>query len=413
MTGTGTGRVDPEAIRLTSGEFWAGDHHPALTWLRHHDPVHWDPHGRVWGITRHADVKYVEAHPEWFSNAGGIRPDAPPVPQMIDMDDPEHARRRRLVAHGFTPRRVRAGEADIRRAATEIIDAICERGACDFVTDVAAWLPMILIGDALGVAPEDRAQLLAWSDDLMTGLTGLDDPDKAMRAMAAFEGFRDYITPIIEHRRTHPGDDLVSTLVHAEVDGERLDHDSLVHETLLILIGGDETTRHVITGGMYQLLTHPDQHARLVADPSGIPTAVEEMLRWVTPIKNMARTVTTDTTLGGKDLRAGDKLVLLYPSANRDEAVFDDPFRFDVTRWPNEHLAFGFGVHFCLGANLARMELRVMFEELCRRLPDLELVEATEPARRVSNFISGYEHMPVRFTPRPPEGSTGHRPRRG
>ncbi len=405
---TARGRpVEPNEIRLTSGAFWAGDHHPALEWLRAHDPVHWDPHGQVWGITRHADVRHVEAHPELFSNAGGIRPDAPPVPQMIDMDDPEHARRRRLVAHGFTPRRVRASEQRIRRAATEIIDAVCERGECDFVTDVAAWLPMIIIGDALGVAPDDRAQLLAWSDDLMTGLTGLDDAEKAARAMAAFEAFRDYITPVIEDRRQRPRDDLVSALVHAEVDGERLDHDSLVHETLLILIGGDETTRHVITGGMYQLLRHPDQHARLVADPSGLPVAVEEMLRWVTPIKNMARTVTTDTTLGDRELRAGEQLLLLYPSANRDEAVFDDPFRFDTTRWPNEHLAFGFGVHFCLGAHLARTELRVMFEELVRRLPDMQLVEATEPPRRVSNFISGYEHMPVRFTPRRPEGALG------
>ena len=178
--------------------------------------------------------------------------------------------------------------------------------------------------------------------------------------------------------------------------------DEIIHASLLILIGGDETTRHVITGGMYQLLLDPAQKQRLVDDPSAIPVAVEEMLRWVSPIKNMARTVTKDVTLRGQRLEAGQKLVLLYPSANRDERVFPDPFRFDVTRQPNEHVAFGFGTHYCLGNSLARVELRVMFEQLLARLPDLELVATAEPASRASNFISGYQEMPVRFTPSAP-----------
>ena len=175
-----------------------------------------------------------------------------------------------------------------------------------------------------------------------------------------------------------------------------------MHESLLILIGGDETTRHVISGGMYQLLTHPDQKQKLVDDPSKMPTAVEEMLRWVSPIKNMARTVTRDTELGDKTLHEGDKLLLLYPSANRDEDVFDDPFRFDVERRPNEHVAFGFGTHFCLGSSLARLELLCMFEHVLKRLPDIELVDRAEPDYRPANFISGYEEMPVRFTPTDP-----------
>jgi cytochrome P450 family 142 subfamily A polypeptide 1 len=393
-------------IDLISGKFWAGDHHSAFTWLRAHNPVYFDEKGGIWGITKYADIREISRRPEDFSNAQGIRPDSPSVPMMIDMDDPAHAKRRKLVSSGFTPKRVRASEPEVRRACTEIIDAVCERGEADFVFEVAALLPMIMIGDALGVAPEDRAQLLEWSDDLLRALTDLEDPEVMMRSANAFEGFTQYMARVTAERAANPTDDLISTLVHAEVDGERLSQEDVVHEALLILIGGDETTRHVITGGMYQLLQHPEQRVALVSDPSGIPIAVEEMLRWVTPIKNMARAVTHDLEFGGKELRAGQKLLLLYPSGNRDEDVFEDPFRFDITRWPNDHVAFGFGPHFCMGSNLARVELRVIFEELLRRLPDMELVDDSEPALRPANFVSGYEQMPVRFTPVAPSGTS-------
>ena len=191
----------------------------------------------------------------------------------------------------------------------------------------------------------------------------------------------------------------MSVLCHAEVDGDKLGHDDLIHESLLILIGGDETTRHVISGGMWQLLANPPELAKLQANPSLIDSAVEEMLRWVSPIKNMNRTATRDVEFGGQHIAEGDNLLLLYPSANRDEEIFHDPFRFDVERTPNEHVAFGFGTHFCLGNSLARLELKVMFEQLLARLPDLELVSPDEPRYRAANFISGYETMPVRFTP--------------
>ena len=391
-----------QEIDLCSGAFWAGDHHAGLTWLREHSPVHWD--GRVWGITKYADLKEISRSPRRFSNAGGMRPDSGPQPSMINMDDPEHGKRRKLVNKGFTPRRVAESEDAVRRACDEIIDAVCEKGECDFVNDVAAWLPMIMIGDWLGVAPGDRATLLRWSDDMLRGLTGIDDDEAGERALQAFTEYYEYATRTVAERRAHPTDDLFSTLVHAEVDGDRLDDEEIVHEALLILIGGDETTRHVISGGMYQLLVHPDQRQKLLDDPGKLPAAVEEMLRWVSPIKNMARTVVTDTELRGQRMEAGQKLLLLYPSANRDEEVFDDPFRFDVERSPNEHVAFGFGTHYCLGNSLARLELRVMFEHLLRRLPDMELVEATEPPARAANFVSGYESMPVRFTPTAPVG---------
>ena len=390
--------MSPPEIDLISGEFWGGDPHQALTWMRQHDPVHWD--GRVWGISKYDDLKEVSKNPALFSNAGGIRPDSGPVAMMIDMDDPGHLKRRQLVNKGFTPRRVKESEASVRRACDEIIDGVCERGECDFVMDIAAWLPMIMIGNALGVAPEDRATVLDWSDGMLKGLTGSDEG--IARATEVFVAYDAFARAAIAERRAQPRDDLMSVLVHAEVDGDRLDDDEIVHESLLILIGGDETTRHVISGGMYQLLADPEQKQKLLDDPSAIPTAVEEMLRWVSPIKNMARTVTRDTVLSGRRLEEGQKLLLLYPSANRDEDVFVDPFRFDVQRRPNEHVAFGFGTHFCLGNSLARLELVCMFEHLVRRLPDMELVDGDEPAHRPANFISGYERMPVRFTPSTP-----------
>jgi len=391
-------------IDLVSGDFWGSDPHEALTWMRQNAPVYWDSKGQVWGIAAYHDVKAISKSPERFSSAGGIRPGYPPLPHMIDMDDPEHLKRRKLVNKGFTPRMIRDTEAAVRRACDTIIDAVCQRGECDFVMDIAAWLPMIMIGDALGVAPEDRATLLRWSDDMLRGLTGFEGELFAKAVDAAAE-YRSFIQTVIADRRADPRDDLISTLVHAEVDGDRLDSESLMYESLLILIGGDETTRHVISGGMYQLLVHPDQKQKLIDEPARIPAAVEEMLRWVSPIKNMARTVTADTEVGGQLLRRGEKVLLLYPSANRDEQVFDHPFRFDVERSPNDHVAFGFGPHFCLGNSLARLELQVMFEHVLRRLPEMELVQAAEPAYRPANFISGYEQMAIRFAPSGPAAS--------
>jgi cytochrome P450 family 142 subfamily A polypeptide 1 len=228
----------------------------------------------------------------------------------------------------------------------------------------------------------------------MRGL-GQDDPEKLTAMMAAFEGYTTYMARVIAKRRASPADDLTSILVHAEVDGERFDDATLVHETLLILIGGDETTRHVITGGLYQLLRDRRRWDALLADRSLLPGAIEEMLRWVSPIKNMARTATRDVELRGRQIRKGQKVLLLYPSANRDEAHFRDPLTFDIERSPNEHLAFGFGTHFCLGSSLARLELQVLFEQLLERLPGIRLVDRDEPDYRPANFVSGYDAMKV------------------
>ncbi len=383
-------------IELCSGAFWAGDHHEALTWMRQEAPVYFD--GVVWGVTRYADVKDVSRQPEVFSNAGGIRPQQPPLPMMIDMDDPAHLQRRKLVNKGFTPRRVRDSEPLVRKACTEIVDAVIDDGTCDLVNEVAAHLPMIMIGDALGVRPEDRADLLRWSDDMLKGLATEATPDQLEATANAYAEYVAYATEVIAARRREPKDDLMSILVHAEVDGARLAEDEIVQESLLILIGGDETTRHVISGGVHQLLLHRDQWERLGADPGARPTAVEEMLRWVTPIKNMVRTATRDVELRGQPIAEGDELMLLYPSANRDEDVFDDPFRFDIARTPNEHVAFGFGTHFCLGASLARLEISAMLDELLARMPGLRIADPDATLEhRPANFVSGLERLAVEW----------------
>ena len=383
---------------IVSGAFWGRNPHGELRWLRRNDPVYWDAEGKVWGITKYDHIKEIESDPATFSNAGGIRPDTGPIPMMIDMDDPEHRNRRKLVARGFTPNRVREQEPLIHSLVHELIDEVCERGECDFIWDIAAWVPLIMIGDALGVEPEDRPTLLRWSDDLLRGL-GTEDLELLTKTMDAFAGYTEYAARVIDDRRGCPRDDLMSVLVHAEVEGDRLTPDSILHESLLILIGGDETTRHVMSGGMYQLLVERERWARLQDDRSLIVPAVEEMLRWVTPIKNMARTATRSVEFHGKTIEDGQKLLLLYPSANRDEDSFPDADTFDLERAPNDHVAFGFGPHFCLGSSLARLELRALFEVLLDRLPDLRLRSPEEPGNRAANFVSGYEAMPVTFTP--------------
>jgi cholest-4-en-3-one 26-monooxygenase len=389
------------SIDLLDGEWYASQPFDDWAWMRRHQPAFHDAANDVWAITRYHDVLAVEKDPVTFSSARAPRPHGNPMPMMISMDDPLHARRRKLVSKGFTPRRVREHEDTIRRICTGIIDRVCESGRCDFVADIAAPLPLLLIADLLGFPPESYDDLLRWSDDLLQATAGR--PEAMEAAMHAAIAFREFQIEVIADRRSRPpADDLVSILCHAEIDGERLDDESIVMESLLILIGGDETSRHVIADGMLALIDHPDQRRLLSGGHVGADLAVEELLRWVTPIKNMARTVTRPTEVAGTTLPEGAQVLLMYPSANRDDEVFDGPDRFDLARDPNPHLAFGFGRHFCMGASLARLEVRVMFEELLRRLPDVELDGPV--TRRASNFISGPETMPVVFSPSAPEG---------
>ncbi len=396
-----------DEIDLLDGRFYAGDVHAKYDWLRANAPVYHDAKNDVWALSTYEHITFASKSPELFCSKRGMRPhmEDPIVPSMINMDDPEHKRRRNIVNRGFTPRRVSDSEAKIRQVCTELINRVCEQGACEFVTQVAAPLPMVLIGDMLGVAPEDRDQLLEWSDDLLALTTSSFTPEMEAKSQKASMDYAMYTAKVVAERRANPGqDDLVSLLTHAEIDGYSLDDAALVHESMLILIGGDETTRHVITGGMHALIQHPEQRRILVEDPSKIEQGVEELLRWVSPIHNMARTTTRDVEIGGETIPAGSSVLLLYASANRDEAAFRDPHVLDVTRDPNRHVAFGGnGPHFCLGASLARLELKVMFEELLRRLPDLTLAEDAPLPMRNSNFITGIERMPVRFPPAPVE----------
>ncbi len=386
-------------VDIMSGDFYAGNPHEAWTWMRRNEPVYHDEQHDVWGVTRYQDIRTCSTDPATFANGSGCWPKGFPMPMMVDMDPPLHTRRRKLVSSGFTPRRIAELRDQVAGTCDEVLDGVAERGACDFVHDVAAQLPLIVIGDMLGVAAQDRDDLLRWSDDMLMSQGAMTE-ETVEKATIAFSEYEAYILPVIEQRRSS-GDtgDLIGILANAEIDGDRLSDDDLVFETLLILIGGDETTRHVLSGGMLALLDNPDQLAALRADPALLPAAVEEMLRWVSPLQDMARTLNRDITLGGATLREGDQLLLFYPSANRDEDVFTDPFTFDITRNPNPHLAFGLGNHFCLGNQLARLELLEMMPKLFDRLPDLRLVDGAELPRRASNFVSGLESMPVEFTP--------------
>ena len=391
-------------VDLTDGAFYAGDSRSVYKWMRDNEPVFRDRNGLAAAASYQAVID-AERQPELFSNAGGIRPDQDAPPMMIAMDDPGHLLRRKLVNAGFTRKRVKDREPSIGALCDALIDGVCERGECDFVWDIAAPLPMAVIGDMLGVLPAEREMFLKWSDDMVSFLSSTTAQEDFQVSMDAFAAYTEYMTRMIADRHEDPTDDLVSVLVHAEVDGEKLADHEIVTEVLLLLIGGDETTRHTLSGGTAQLLRHPDQHARLVNDLQLLPNAIEEMLRWTAPVKNMARTMTADTEFHGAQLEQGEKIILLFESANFDEAVFGDPENFRIDRNPNNHMAFGFGTHFCLGNQLARLELSMMQERLLRRLPDMELASGDALPLRPANFVSGLESMPVRFTPTAPLAS--------
>ncbi|MCZ0728557.1 cytochrome P450 [Mycolicibacterium iranicum] len=401
MTSTLSGHTVDLDVDLADGNFYADGPaaRKAYAWMRANQPVFRDRNGLAAATTYQA-VLDAERNPELFSSTGGIRPDQPGMPYMIDMDDPAHILRRKLVNSGFTRKRVMDKVPSIEKLCDTLIDAVCERGECDFVRDIAAPLPMAVIGDMLGVLPEEREMLLKWSDDLVCGLSSTVDETVIQKLMETFAAYTAFTMEVIADRRANPRDDLFSILVNAEVEGQRMSDDEIVFETLLILIGGDETTRHTLSGGTEQLLRHQDQWKRLVANPDELlPGAIEEMLRWTSPVKNMCRTLTADTEFHGTSLKSGEKIMLMFESANFDEALFGDPENFRIDRNPNSHVAFGFGTHFCLGNQLARLELKIMLGKILQRLPDLRLADENMLPLRPANFVSGLESMPVVFTP--------------
>ena len=388
----------PSRWRLVDRELYAGDPHGFYAWLRANEPVYCDPDG-TWVLTKHEDVRWAERQATLFSSAKGSRPNGDPQPSMIDADDPFHAAQRRLVAQGFTHRQMQVYEAHVREVATRLVDAVIESGTCDIVTDLAKPLPMTLIGEMLGAPETDYPRLQRWSDEM---ITGADSPAYLTDAVvnAAFE-YYGYICEVIEDRKANPREDLVSTLVNGIVEGESLSHEQIVGNALLLLVGGNETTRNVIAGGLYALLTNPEQ-MRIALDSLAagelLPSVVEEALRWVSPIVTMCRVTTADVELRGVTIPAGSQVLMNYMSANRDETVFADPFTFDVTRDPNPHIAFGFGPHLCLGAQLARLELRVMYTEVLSRLRGLRLADPQfVPEYSYSSFVRGIQSLPVSF----------------
>ena len=395
LPGTGT----RPTFDLLDPEFYRSNPHEAYTWMRAHEPVYRDDANGLWAITRHADVLDVERRSDVFLSGPGYRAlPSPDETNMIAQDDPRHQQQRRLVSREFTPAAVRTRADEIRDLVTSILDEALDEGAgeLEVIDQLAAQLPARLTSRLLGIPEGQWRDLKSWSERLMRLDTMDKDPDVAMGVVTACFEFNTQLDDLLAARTGCPMDDLLSTWANAEIDGEPLDRMSVFHETGLFISGGSETTRTVIAHGLRVLCDHPDQWELLAERPDAVPAAVEELLRWVTPLNNFFRTAAVDAEVGGQAIAAGDRIILLYPSANRDEAVFDEPFRFDVTRNPNHHVAFGYGTHFCLGANLARQTLRILFEELPRRITALTAVREpdVEPnlfARAVRSFTLGYE----------------------
>jgi cholest-4-en-3-one 26-monooxygenase len=381
--------------------------HEMFATLRREAPVFWHEKPEdtgFWCVTRHADVVQVNRDAALFSSWQNSalmevpEPDALEMSRlmMLNMDPPEHTQLRKIVNRGFTPKRIRELYSVLEDRARLIVDDIIEKGSCDFVSEVAAELPLQAIAEFLGVPQEDRRRLFDWSNQLI----GFDDPEfrtSEEQAQEAATQIYAYAEGLAQERQANPRDDIVTALISAEIDGEALSTNEFDLFFLLLAVAGNETTRNAISHGMLALIEHPDQRQRLLDDPSLIDTAVEEILRWATPVMHFRRTAMADLVLHDQEIKAGDGVLMWHMSANRDEDVFDDPFAFDVGREHNPHtlhVAFGGGgPHFCLGANLARAEIKVMFEALLPRIPDMELAG---PVRRLrSNFINGIKEMPV------------------
>ena len=384
--------------------FFLGDPHAAFRRLRSEDPLPWYPGtGGAWCVLKHADIMTVSRDPQRFTSTRGVqiglgdantRPAGVP-PTILEMDPPEHNQHRKLVISAFTPGATKQLETMVRAIARECLDAIEPGTVTDLVEALAVPLPMFVIAEMLGVPRSDRPQFRRWSDSMIEAGGGKRTPatDAMLGEMLG------YFAGVLAERRRAPKDDLVSTLARAEIEGEELTDPAILMFCITLLAAGNETTRNLVSGGSLLLMRNPDERKRLLAEPKRLPNSIEEMLRWWTPVQSFIRTATGDTELRGKRIAAGDVLLLLYASANRDEEVWgDDADRFDVGRdhARKRHLAFGFGEHLCLGAPLARMEARVLFEELLARFPAFEL--AGEPELLHSRLMHGVERLPVSFS---------------
>jgi len=392
---------------------WDSEMQERLSWLRENDPVRWSEADQLWLVTKFEDVVSVSKDQGTFTSAEGVRPGNPAKLSLIDEGEPRHGELRALINKGFTPRMVKLWETSFRKITSDSIDAIAKAGECDFVEAIAVPLPLLLIADMIGIEKEDRHRFHQWSDAMIAGDGNFHRPEIVAAAGKAFMEYTTYCKDIIEERRKNPKDDLLSILISAEDGGilgsienaedvPAIDNESAANELsmfcVLLLVAGNETTRNALSGGMQLLIENPGEREKLLANPELLNSAVEEMVRVISPVHSFARTATRTTELRGKTIEEGQKVLLLYPSANLDADEYENPEEFRVDRNPH-HVGFGIGPHFCLGANLARMEMRVAFEQLLARIPDMEYADAEGPVLKPSSLVRTCERMRVRYTP--------------
>lgn len=387
------------AVDLLAPELYGGDPYPTYAWMRANEPIYWDEINELWGISRYDDIVDIEKRKDVFINSdqekGGYRPNLPADNAIIGLDDPLHHQRRNLVSRRFTPRAANAWEDDIRAKVTRILDAVRDNGgSAEVINDVAAPLPAMMIGKLLGFDEADWPKLKHWSETTIA-LGGGPRYFNEIGMTSAIE-FAGAAAELYESKKTCPADDIFSLYTTAEIDGCPFDPNDAIADALLLLDGGAETTRTVIAWTILNLITHPAEEAKL-RNGADLSVAVEEMIRYVTPIHNMCRVAKVDAEVNGVTIPKGNQVVLMYSSANRDEKYFDRPEEFLVDRTPNNHIAFGFGTHFCLGASLARLEIRVFFEELLRRTSGWKLTPGTTPVEMANAFVRGIESAHVDF----------------
>jgi len=409
-----------ETIDIVDPDLYVARGYPHEEWtlLRREAPVYRYERPQVqpfWAITKHADIVEISRQPDLFNAVPASRQllfvvkedpqqeklDEPILRQLLNMNPPEHGAYRAVVNRRFTPLAIGQLRDQIEQITAEVLDAATDHSECDFVTDISAKLPLAVIAEMFGIPREDWATMFRLSNEII----GPEDPEYAKSATiketlqrAQLEFFQ-YFSQLIEERRKSGRDDLAGALANGRVNGEQIPPFEMMSYFALLIIAGNETTRNATTGGLHALINHPDQWLRLKNDPSLIPSAVDEIIRWTSPVIQFTRLATRHAVVRGQKINEGDILVLFYPSANRDEEVFEQPFSFDITRNPNNHLAFGIGEHFCLGANLARLELQVMFRQLSERMETVELAGPVERMR--SSFVGGIKHMPIRYRMRP------------
>jgi cytochrome P450 len=385
-------------IPLHSPDFFAGDPYPAYKELRARAPVCWNDVTKFWALLKYEDIRFVSTNPDTFSSTKGITIPDPVFPNpvqegnLIFTDPPRHRQLRKLINTGFTRRRVAVLESRVREIVYGVLEDIGPGSTHDFAEELAAPLPTRMIAELLGAPPDDWEKFRRWSD----ACTGNADPEIELDSAAAIGELFEYFQRLIAARRAEPRSDMLSVLTTAEVDGAKLTDDDLLNFAFLLLVAGNETTRNLIALGTLALIDHPDECSKLVKDHTLIPAAVEEMLRWTSPVTHMARAATVDVEIGRQLIREGDMVVMLYGSANRDEEIFGpDAEEFKIARHPNPHIAFGCGEHSCVGAQLARLEARVFFEVLLGRYPRLELVGDVDRMR--ATMVPGVKRMPVRL----------------